>query len=492
MNAVVVITLTSALTLGQAQPGAGAAGAAQPEAPPAQPQTAPQESAPPAAPAALPQLTLEEALAAAERENLDLKAANARLAQADTVSRQVWARQLPQVTASGRYTRNEYESKITLPTGYYVRDLGSPQGPAAGGDVAGAPTNYGVVPSGLVEATIQEKDQLTAQVDGSQVLFAPGLWLAIRNSYRTERVASLNVESARRDILFGVAQAYYAVASLQQSLEVSQRLLEIAQRQEHDARVRYQAGTIAKVGLIRAEIDRARAEQDVRRAQNQYDSAKVTLATLLNRDTSFDVVPPPEPQLAAEPGDLEEKALRDRAEVKAAALNVDIARNERRQVTTGYLPTVAAFGTYQISNIGGFTGQSDFWAVGLSASWNIFDGGLREAQLSQAGARITETEATRASTVNNVRAEVRQAWLDYESARANAQKAKEQRDLAAENQRLVDVSYRAGAATAVEQADATAQLRTAEIGFTTESLQAQLAALRVLRAAGEFEPLPRR
>ena len=56
-----------------------------------------------------------------------------------------------------------------------------------------------------------------------------------------------------------------------------------------------------------------------------------------------------------------------------------------------------------------------------------------------------------------------------------AQKAKEQRDLAAENQRLVDVAYRAGTATAVEQADATAQLRNAEIQVTTDRLNAQLA-----------------
>jgi outer membrane protein TolC len=74
--------------------------------------------------------------------------------------------------------------------------------------------------------------------------------------------------------------------------------------------------------------------------------------------------------------------------------------------------------------------------------------------------------------------------LDLESARANALKAKEQRDLAAENQRLVDVSYRAGAATAVEQADAVAALRNAEIAQLTETLSAQVAALRVLRAAG--------
>ena len=84
---------------------------------------------------------------------------------------------------------------------------------------------------------------------------------------------------------------------------------------------------------------------------------------------------------------------------------------------------------------------------------------------------------------------MRQSLLDWLSARANTVKAKEQRDLAAENQRLVDVSYKAGAATALEQADATTALRNAEIALQAESLQAQIAGLRVLQAAGAFDPL---
>jgi outer membrane protein TolC len=138
--------------------------------------------------------------------------------------------------------------------------------------------------------------------------------------------------------------------------------------------------------------------------------------------------------------------------------------------------------------VSGFTGKYDTWAVGLGLSWTILDGGLREAELREASARIAEAAAARRSLENRAVVEVKQALLDLESARANAQKAREQRDLAAENQRLVDVSFKAGAATAVEQADATASLRNAEIAATTEELAAQLAALRVLKAAGAFEP----
>jgi outer membrane protein TolC len=437
-----------------------------------------------------PVLTIADALRIAAAQNLDLKAAEARLQQANELHWKAWAGYLPQLNASGTYTRNQLSASIALPTGYYIRNSGTLQGPAEGGAVPGAPTPFILAPSGIESVTIQKEDQLAGQAELDQALIQPQLWFLIPNARRGEKVAALTTEAVRRDILFGVAQAYYAVASLKRAYEISQQLLEIAQRQEKDARVRYQAGTIAKVGLLRAEIDRARAEQDLRRAWNSFQSGKISLAVLLDRTPDFETVEPPEPPLAPDTSGLADKALQLRAEVQAARVQVEIARGTRNASIARYFPTVGAFGRYQIQNLIGFTGKYDLWQVGVALQWNLLDGGRRESDIREANAKIDEAEATRLSTEANVRAEVEQALLDLESARANAFKAKEQRDLAAENTRLVEVSYRAGAATAVEQADASTQLRNAEIAAITEALGAQLAAVRVLRAVGEFEPVP--
>jgi outer membrane protein TolC len=447
----------------------------------------------PAAPAALPVLTLDDALTRAAGSNLDLKVAEARLEQARAGVGKAWSGYLPQVTAGASWTHNSDAASITLPTGYHIRDLGTPQGPPTGDpDVEGAQTNLKLVPAGAITAEIQRQDQLGAQVQVSQALLAPGLWFGIRAARQGAAAAEKSVDAARRDVLFGVAQVYYGVTSLKKLVEVSERLLEIARRQERDAEVRYKAGTIAKVGYLRAEIDRARAEQDLVRSRNAFDSARVQLATLLDRDAAFDVAEPADPPAPSEAAELEREALAERADLKAARLAEEVAASLRTATAMRYLPSLGAFGRWQISNVGGFTGQSDSWAVGLGINWTLFDGGLREAELRDAGARVAEATAARRSAEAKALAEVRQALLDWESAKANAVKAREQRDLAAENQRLVDVSFKAGAATAVEQADATATLRNAEIAATTEALQAQLAALRVLKAAGEFAPPARR
>jgi len=444
---------------------------------------APAESPPPRAPAAeapatsssaqptAPVLTLDEALRLADERNLDLKAAAARLRQAQQATWKAWAGYLPQVTAQATYTRNGEAVNIPFPT-----SLTTPP------PITKLPAQESqeLVFSNI---TVVPEEQLQGQVDATQVLFSPALWFGIQAASRGADVADISVQGARRDILFGTAQAYYGVASLRQATQVSERLLEIAQRQEKDARVRFQAGTIAKVGLLRAEIDRARAEQDLRRARNAYESARIGLATLLDRPVDFDVADPPEPKAIVQAAQLEADALRERTDVRAARRTLDAARAAHRAQVGRYFPNLAAFGRYQNANVAGLTGK-ELWAVGLSLQWKLLDGGLREAEIREASARVDEAAVNVASTEAKASAEVRRSLLDLESARANAEKAREQRDLATENQRLVDVSYRAGAATAVEQADATAALRNAELAQQAETLAAQLAALRVLRAAG--------
>jgi multidrug efflux system outer membrane protein len=117
-----------------------------------------------------PVLTLEDALSRARKENLDLRAAQARLKQADTASRRAWAGYLPTITASGAIIRNNTDVTVdfTTPTGQ------------------------------VVPVPIQPLIQRQAQLEVRQALIAPQLWAAIQAAYKSERVAELNVEQARR------------------------------------------------------------------------------------------------------------------------------------------------------------------------------------------------------------------------------------------------------------------------------------------------------
>lgn len=438
-------------------------------------------------------LTLRQALETAQKQNLDLKVAQARLDQSQLISRKVWAGYLPTITVGGSYTYNSTEARIRLPQGYYIRDVGQPQGPAfnpsqeiSETNPPGAQTPYILYPSSFAEVPIQLHNQWGAQAQINQALIAPALWPAIQSAYIAEKVAALSVDSARRDILFGVAQLYYGAVTLKETSAVQERLLETQKAHEKDAEVRYNAGAAPKVLLLRAQIDRSRAEQDVIRSKNAYESAKMSLATLLDRPANFEVVRPEAEIVSLEKLPNADESLERRPDVLAARESVNLAESNRRGTWFKYLPNIGASGTYRISNVTGFTGQKDSWFITVGLNWTLWDGGLRETELRETAAKIAEAEASLKNTENKARNELAQAMIDMESAKANQVKSQEELKLARENASIVDVNFKAGAATYLEVADSNTALRQAELGALVNELNLALAEIRVAKAAGLF------
>jgi outer membrane protein TolC len=276
--------------------------------------------------------------------------------------------------------------------------------------------------------------------------------------------------------------------SLKEVIGVQERLLANNLEHERDAKVRVEAGAMPKITLIRAQIDRSKAEQDLQRARMAYAAAKITLGTLLDREADFEVTHPTEPQVGTDQAGLEEAAQRDRPDIAAARLGRDLADKTHSSVYYQYLPAVFGTATFQAANVQGFSNAYGSWALGVALSWTLWDGGLREVALKENEYKLRESEEALRSAQIKARDEVRRTLLDLESARSNRIKAEETVKLARENMQLVTVNYQAGAATQIEVSDANTALVSAELGAVSEALNAQLAALRLLKAAGAFNP----
>lgn len=483
--------LVAALLLTQAAPTPAGAAADAPVR-----QVAPAITPAPSQPAAGPVMTLADALQQASDKNPDLATARARIGQVKEISAKVWANYLPQISLGASYTRNNLEAKIGLPTGYAIRDVGQPtSGPfdptkAPGIDnPPGAPTTYTLVPTGFAEAVVQAKDQLGAQLQLNQALIAPALWPAIKNASFAVDVAELNVESARRELLFGVAQLYFGCVGLKQAVSVNERLLGLAQAQEKDAQVRFKAGAAPKLALLSAQITRSKAEQDLQRAQNGYRSARVALGALLDRsDDAFEVELPASTTAPTLDGQSGDHALDERFDVKAARANVELAQRNKDAVWFQYAPSLGLSAVGRVSNVKGFAGSYGTWAITLGLNWTLWDGGLRESLLRENESKLAEAKAAQHATEIKTRTEIQRASLELDDSRAARRKAEEQLSLARENAQLTQVNFGAGAATYVEVQNATTQLQAAELGMVAETLNAELSSLKLLKVLGKFAP----
>ena len=438
-----------------------------------------------AAPAAQGGLTLEEALREATARNPDLKVLAERVRQSQELGWKAWSAYLPRITAGASFTHNNIpDVTFSSPSAFAIRDVGAPPTDPNPG-LPGAPSAFVLVPSAFDEFTIQKQNQLGAQVQADQALIAPQAMFGIAAAGAATRAAQAQVESSRRDVLFGVAQVFYGAAGAKQAVGVAERQVALDLAREKDARIRYEAGTSTRVSLLRAQIDRATAEQDLKRAQNAYASSRVALASLLDRkDADFDVVLPDPPAPPGDPRALEARALEERPDVQAAREQISLAERNRNGVFARYAPTLGAFARWQWANLAGFAGKYSTWAVGLGLNWTLLDGGLRESDLRDAQSRVVEAEASLKGAELRATDDVRRAGLDLDSAVANRAKSKERVELARETYKLVDVNFRAGAATYLEVSDASTQLNSAEVQLIADSINADLAAIRLLKVAG--------
>ena len=173
-----------------------------------------------------------------------------------------------------------------------------------------------------------------------------------------------------------------------------------------------------------------------------------------------------------------------RPDVLGARTTVEAARAGENAYVLSYLPSVGFNGAYTYANTTGFTGRHDSWYFGFGATWTMLDGGLREANLREAAAKKREAEAAARGAEVRAKDEVRRALNDLESAQANRVKAEEQLRLARENGALVRTNFEAGVATYLEQSDAITAVLNAALQLINERLNAQLAVLRLERAAG--------
>lgn len=447
-----------------------------------------------AASAATTTLTLDDALVQAKERNYDLKVAQSRLEQARAQAAKVWANYLPQVSIGGSYIYNSAEAVLQMPVTWLVRDGTElakqwqeenhpfdPDNP-----YKGLPSQYFLYPDQIVDVTIQPHHMWAGQAQLNQALFAPALIPGIQAATLGVDVAALSIEAARREVLLAVAQVYLGAVTAKEAVAFQEQQVELRREQEKTAQVQLAARAAPQVTLLRAQTERTQAEQELRRARLTYDSLRSTLAALLARDPDFDVTAPPEPPL---PPDIEtDEALRDRPDVQAARLNVDVAKKASLASKLAYLPTVGLNVKAQTSNVGGFTGEKTSWAATIGLNWALFDGGLREASLREANARRDEAFASAMSAEIKAQDEMRRARLDLESALANRQKAEEQARLAKEGLRLAQVSFDAGTGTFVELNDATVAARGAELAAMSERLNVQLATLKLAKAVGAFNP----
>ncbi|MFT4624624.1 MAG: multidrug efflux pump, partial [Myxococcota bacterium] len=429
-------------------------------------------------------ITLDEAMAAAESNSVALELARQQLAQILTLRGKAWSAVQPRVSVRATRIWNQFESDADFTSGIaagfnsYFESLGESLPGIELPELD--PAEFGGSGEPLVPQNFWQAD-LTV----SQRLFSGTAIPLLNGAYATARSGRATFVRERTNTRLNVAQAYYQLFTTRESIALSQAALETATHQLDLAERQVTAGMADSRTRIQAQLAVARAKRDLDQALEAVVGAEQTFAIVTGLDPSEELEVPETRQV---PADLEAAVIRGRGrhDVVASRHQADSARFNRRGQTAEWLPVVDGQFTYNYDEGQAFLPEPWFWRVSLTATWSLWNGGIRLANRREATAQLRMAELRSQLLEQTAEQEVRVAFESYRRADAGFAAVQEEIRLASENLRLAELGFSAGSATWLDVEQAELGLRSAELTGVRERMSRDLAAMQLLASTGEF------
>jgi len=391
-------------------------------------------------------LSLADCLNIALQQNGTILKANSDLEAQQGVVVQTRAVALPQLTAGGQYKDTERSSIENFPN---------------------APTT----PDQNWNANIQ---LVQSVYEGGKLV------AAFKAATATKKQAIAQFQTTRDDTLLAVRLAYYDVLLAAQQIIVNQASVVLLQQELEDQQRRYDAGTVPKLNVLRAEVALANQRPALIQAQNSYRTSKNNLCNLLGynlpREVWEDVPLNLTDKLDAAPYAVDlptaiQQALDRRTELVALRQTAELQRLNIINAKAGYKPNLSIFAGYtwinaQFSPPVELDHSIDGYNVGAQLSWDIFDGMLTHGKVIQARANYDKSRTDLDDRGRQIELEVRTSYSDFIMAREVLESQTKVQEEAEEALREAKARADAGTGTQLDVLDAQTSLtqaRTTEV-----------------------------
>ncbi|HZJ16294.1 MAG TPA: TolC family protein [Chthoniobacteraceae bacterium] len=245
---------------------------------------------------------------------------------------------------------------------------------------------------------------------------------------------------------------------------VAEETVKLQEDQLRDQKNRFEAGTVPRFNVLRAEVELANVQPDLIRARNRYLLSEIALAKTLGLDPgpggkpTFNVVGTL--TVIGRPLGLQAALDLGRARrpfLKVQRLQILQRAEEVKVALAGYKPRLDANVGYEFRNSRlseRLDDVIDGWFLGFTGSWDIFDGFATYGRVTQARAQLESAKINYDDSVQRVDLEVQTAYANLQTARETIRSQQKNVEQALESLRLANERFAAGAGTQLEVLDA--------------------------------------
>jgi outer membrane protein TolC len=335
------------------------------------------------------------------------------------------------------------------------------------------------------------RDTMTdGRVVYSQTLFSGPVIAAFKAAGAAEKSAYFDRTKARGEVVQQVATVYLHAQAAASEVENARALVRQAQLLADHAHAAHEAGVVANLDELRAQVELKSRQQALIAAENAYEKNLI----LLKREIG---VAPGQAVELTDPAPYNELARQTPAEVRAVALknrqDYQSLQNqviEAKAVHQAYrlqrLPSLSFNGYYAVSQVSGVGANGNFAAVG-TVSVPLFREASLRGDVDSARAQMQATVAQLADLRGTIDAQVRMALLDVDATSELVRVARSNVDLATRTVSDETDRVSAGVDDNLPLVTAQASLASAESNLVESLYQFNVAKLALARSAGVLE-----
>lgn len=234
------------------------------------------------------------------------------------------------------------------------------------------------------------------------------------------QLAEADIAVEARDVIDRVKRAYAELFLSRKAIAVNHDSLDLLRQFADITSVKYTTGRISQQETMKAILEISRLHDDLVMLQQRAALAEAQLNTLLDRRPEASIGPLAEPRervLLPAPAALQELALAQQPDLRAAQLGVERSEAALAVAARDYKPDYFIGGGYML-----MPRDTDAWSAKVGITWPSAPwarGGL-DARKAEASADILAARARQHAVENNVRFAVQDAYVRVKSAERRA------------------------------------------------------------------------
>ena len=418
------------------------------------------------------QLTLEQAINLALKQNHSIHLRNLSVEQMQSKKDQASSNYLPQIKASGSVL--------------HVTDL------------AGVEISAGALGSYPSTGPIPAKSLFVGQGGLTGYTGGVGLEQPLTQLFRIHQanvaakadvlVAKTQLDQTQDAIALQVRQLYYNILINQQKLRASQDQLSAAQVKDEESRSDVARGNALEISALQSQAALLQARQESLTLRLQGNDLRRQLADALGLpvETSIEL----DPGATAVALDIPSRAdairiaLDQNQDLKAARQTLVKAQAGLAVAKDAYIPDVTALSRYSYQSGVPFL-VHNFGTFGFSLSYDLFDGGRREAKVREARSEMHSAEVAVDKLQSEIEVQVQGIYDRVDELRQMVDVAGQVVKVRTEAARLADRQFEQTAALSSARSQSHADLASAGSSLLEANCGLSLAEADLKRAIGQ-------